>query len=434
MSKAFRILTALTICLCSSLASFAQEGTWSGELDVQGMKLPLVFHFTDEGCTMDSPSQGAKGIKTEWKRADNGDVNVSIPMIGAEYNGKLMRGKIMGFFKQNGMQFYLNLSPGEKKANRPQTPQPPYPYTTEQVEFANGDAVLKGTLTLPEGYSENTPVLIMITGSGLQNRDEELFEHKPFAVIADALARNGIATLRYDDRGFGESTGGSLANATTEVLKNDAQAGVELLRKRFKRVGAIGHSEGGTIAMMLAADRQVDFIVSLAGMAISGKETLLAQNQKSFSTMGIEGETAEKCSNVLNECFDKLIAGGEPPVVSGSGLPQALEQSISEAVKQMATPYFRYFLALDGRTYLKAIQCPVLAMNGKLDMQVDCVPNLETIDSLLKGDNHRVVAFDGLNHLFQHCTTGAVTEYSQIEETFAPEVIEEIISWIKGLP
>lgn len=150
--------------------------------------------------------------------------------------------------------------------------------------------------------------------------------------------------------------------------------------------------------------------------------------------MGIEGETAEKCSSVLNECFDKLIAGGEPPVVSGSGLPQALEQSISEAVKQMSTPYFRYFLTLDGRIYLKTIQCPVLAMNGKQDMQVDCAPNLETIDSLLKGDNHKVVAFDGLNHLFQHCTTGAVTEYSQIEETFAPEVIEEIISWIKGLP
>lgn len=432
MSKTFMFFTILVVCMCSSLTSFAQEGAWSGELDVQGMKLPLVFHFTDEGCTMDSPAQGAKGIKTEWKREDNGDVNVSIPMIGAEYTGKLMRGKIMGFFKQNGIQLYLNLSPGEKKANRPQTPKPPYPYAMEQVEFANGDAVLKGTLTLPAGCSENTPVLIMITGSGQQNRDEEIFEHKPFAVIADALARNGIATLRYDDRGFGESTG-SLVNATIEDFKNDAQAGVTLLRKRFKRVGAIGHSEGGTIAMMLAAGKQVDFIVSLAGMAVSGKETILDQNRRSFTAMGIDGETAEKCSSALSECFDALIAGGEQPVLSGFGLPQALEQSLTESTKQMMTPYFRYFLALDGREYLKAVKCPVLAMNGKLDMQVDCVRNLEAIDRLLKANNHKVMAFDGLNHLFQHCTTGTVAEYSQIEETFAPEAIAEIINWIKTL-
>ena len=204
-----------------ALFSHAQTGTWSGKLDVQGTKISLVFHLDEENPTMDSPDQGAKGIPIEVTRTAAGSITIKVPSIGATYEGLWLIKQIAGTFKQMGASLPLTLTPGEEKLNRPQTPKGPFPYAQEEVSFANGDAVLKGTLVLPEGYGRKTPVLIMVTGSGLQNRDEEIYEHKPFAVIADALARNGIATLRYDDRGFGESTG-DLVHCTTEDMKNDA--------------------------------------------------------------------------------------------------------------------------------------------------------------------------------------------------------------------
>lgn len=265
----------------------AQTGSWSGKLDVQGAKLSLVFHLDEENPTMDSPDQGAKGIPIEVTRAATGNITIKVPSIGATYEGLWLIKQIVGTFKQMGASLPLTLTPGEEKLNRPQTPKGPFPYTQEEVSFSNGDAVLKGTLVLPEGCTRNTPVLIMVTGSGLQNRDEVFYEHRPFAVIADAFARTGIATLRYDDRGFGESTG-DIINCTTEDLKNDALVGIGLLRERFDKVGVIGHSEGSTIALMLAAEKKADFIVSLAGMVVSGKETLFGRTvlhlwQKEFS-------------------------------------------------------------------------------------------------------------------------------------------------------
>lgn len=433
MTATNRFLSILaTFLLSVPLSSSAQEGTWSGHVDVQGMRLPLVFHFSDEGCTMDSPAQGAKGIKTAWKREDNGKVKVSVPNINAEYEGQMKGDTITGTLRQHGFSLPLNLTPGEYRPSRPQTPTPPFPYTTEEVSFVNGEAVLKGTLTLPHDCSENTPVLLMITGSGQQNRDEEVFGHKPFAVIADALARDGIATLRYDDRGFGESSG-DLTNATTEDFKNDALAGIRLLRGRFKNVGAIGHSEGGTITMMLAAGGEVDFIVSLAGMAVSGSETLIEQNKTVLAAAGFPAEAVNKYCDALRECHQAIIAGQQPAELTDSALPQILKQNFNQSIRQLSQPYYRYFLALDGRKYLQGTRCPVLAMNGKLDSQVDFERNLEAIEKSLAGRDHKVVAFDNLNHLFQHCKTGSITEYWQIEETFAPEALAEIIEWIKAL-
>ena len=196
------ILISALLCLTASVAN-AQNGSWSGELNIQGMKLPLVFNFTDNGCTIDSPSQGAKGIKAEKSITPEGKLKVTVGMIGATFEGTMEEQAIIGTFTQNGMSFPLTLKPGEQKNNRPQTPVPPFPYTTEEVTFSNGYITLNGTLTLPEGWDKSTKVVVMVTGSGQQNRDEELFEHKPFAVIADALARKGIASLRYDDRGWG---------------------------------------------------------------------------------------------------------------------------------------------------------------------------------------------------------------------------------------
>ena len=412
-----------------ALFSHAQTGTWSGKLDVQGTKISLVFHLDEENPTMDSPDQGAKGIPIEVTRTAAGSITIKVPSIGATYEGLWLIKQIAGTFKQMGASLPLTLTPGEEKLNRPQTPQGPFPYAQEEVSFANGDAVLKGTLVLPEGYGRKTPVLIMVTGSGLQNRDEEIYEHKPFAVIADALARNGIATLRYDDRGFGESTG-DLVHCTTEDMKNDALAGIGLLRERFDRVGVIGHSEGGTIALMLAAENKADFIVSLAGMVVSGKETLLWQNRVSLAAAGIPAETIDSYCKALETVFDASTAGMPLPSTSQFDLPAALSQNLSAVMRQLSMPYLKHFVTLDVRPLLGVISCPVLALNGTKDMQVEAESNLRALRSGLP-DNpcNKLETVEGVNHMFQHCQTGMTTEYRDIEETFAPEVLETLVEW-----
>ena len=236
-----RIITALLL-VASTMGLSAQEGTWSGELDIQGMKLPLVFNFDADGCTLDSPSQGVKGIKAEKSYTPEGKLKVVVPMIGAAYEGVMVMNVISGTYMQNGISLPLTLKPGAPKVNRPQTPVGPFPYKTEEVTFRNSDYTFHGTLSLPENYSEQTPVVLLVTGSGQQDRDETLLDHKPFAVIADALARQGIASLRYDDRGFNDPSV-VFFNFTTHNFKQDAAAGVDFLRSRFKKVGVIGHSE-----------------------------------------------------------------------------------------------------------------------------------------------------------------------------------------------
>ena len=320
--------------------------------------------------------QGARGISAKLERTATG-IKVAVPSINANYEGVNMGDSVMGTFKQHGLSFPLTLKPGSVKRNRP-----------------------------PENASSQTPVLLMVTGSGLQNRDEEFFEHKPFAVIADALARQGIATLRYDDRGFGESTG-DLANITTEDLKNDALAGVELLRKQFKRVGILGHSEGGTIGLMLAAEGKVDFVVSLAGMVVSGEKTLLEQNRWMLGHSGYPQEVVDRYCTALESLFDGLKAGGNLEPVT-DGLPTELAKNLPVVKVQSGTPYMRHFLGLDLTDRLGKITCPVLALNGTKDRQVSSDENLNTLRS-------------------------GLAEYKDIEETFAPEVLGIIVAWMKGL-
>lgn len=422
-------LILIGVLLAAVFSASAQTGTWSGKLDVQGTKLSLVFHLDEENPTMDSPDQGAKGIPIEVTRTATGSITIKVPSIGATYEGLWLIKQIAGTFKQMGASMPLTLMPGEEKLNRPQTPKGPFPYAQEEVSFSNGEAVLKGTLVLPEGCTRNTPVLIMITGSGLQNRDEEIYEHKPFAVIADALARAGIATLRYDDRGFGESTG-DLVHCTTEDMKNDALAGIGLLRERFDRVGVIGHSEGGTIALMLAAENKADFIVSLAGMVVSGKETLLWQNRVSLAAAGIPAETIDSYCKALETVFDASTAGMPLPSASQFDLPAALSQNLSAVMRQLSMPYLKHFVTLDVRPLLGVISCPVLALNGTKDMQVEAESNLGALRSGLP-DNpcNKLETVEGVNHMFQHCQTGMTTEYRDIEETFAPEVLETLVEW-----
>ncbi len=426
-----RIISILLNILVGAVLAYSQSGIWSGDLEVQGMKMPIVFHLDDDNPSMDSPSQGVKGIPIQITREAPVGITINIPVIGASFKGVSVGDKILGKFTQSGMTFPLTLIPGEIIAKRPQTPKPPYPYSQEEVSFSNGDAVLKGTLTLPVDYGKDTPVVIMVTGSGLQNRDEEIFDHKPFAVIADALARNGIASLRYDDRGYGESTGDAV-NCTTEDLMKDALAGIDLLRKRFNKVGVLGHSEGGTIAFMLGADNKVDFIVSLAGMIVSGKETLLDQNRYALSQAGYPQHVVDEYCELLILAFD-----GDDSIIKkleSSNLPSELKQNIQAGLGQLKTPYMQYFLGLDLRDSLGKVACPVLAINGTKDTQVSFDNNLGALNKgLPSNSSNKIMSLDSLNHLFQHCETGSSLEYATIEETISPDVLDIITQWIKSL-
>lgn len=427
MKKLIIISLMCLITLAVGAQNSPATGAWTGKLKVMGSELTLVFHLDDDSCTIDSPDQGAKGIPAKLERSATG-VKVSVAAINACFEGEYKNDSIVGTFKQNGYSFPMTLKPGEEKLSRPQTPVGPFPYKTEEVSFTNGDAVLKGTLVLPPGYTRKTPVLLMVTGSGLQNRDEEIFEHKPFAVLADALARQGIATLRYDDRGFGESTG-DLINVTTEDLKNDALSGIQLLRSRFDRVGVLGHSEGGTIGLMLAAEGKVDFVVSLAGMVVSGEKTLLEQNQWILKRNGYDQDVVNNYCKAIEALFDAMKDGKEPTLPT-TGLPTELLQNLQAVKAQCSSPYMRYFLKLDVSDRLGKIKCPVLALDGTKDQQVNCEENLGLIRKGLRGKKE-IHAVEGVNHLFQHCKTGDLSEYKEIEETFAPEAIELITNWMK---
>ena len=428
--KALRTLTSVVFAMMA-LAANAQEGTWNGELNVMGNKVPLVFNFSTNGCTIDSPSQGVNGIQAEKTVKDDGTISVKVGMIGATFEGKMTDGEIKGTYVQNGFPLPLTLKPGKLVVKRPQTPVPPFPYKEEAVSFTNAQYTFNGTLTLPENYSKNTPVVLMVTGSGQQNRDEELFSHKPFAVIADALARQGIASLRYDDRGWGDKSV-NFADFTTADFRQDAAAAIPLLRKRFNKVGILGHSEGGTIAMMLAAEGKADFIVSLAGMAISGKETLIMQNHQAMSAIGLPKETVDSYCNSISKALDEIASGKKASEINIDDVPAALKPVTIKALQQADTPYVRHFLTVDVGKLLPKIKCPVLALNGTKDTQVDCDANTTRIEKGLANCKHSIKKIDGVNHLFQHCNTGIVTEYQQIEETISPEVLQEVAKWIKA--
>ena len=291
------------VLVCIGLTATAQEvrRSWSGNLEAMGQKLPIVLNLVDGKCTLDSPAQGATGIPATVDLLTKDSIKISVKSLGATYVACFVDGQLQGTFAQAGMKLPLNMKEiSPDGPNRPQTPKGPFPYTTEEVTFTNtkAGATLAGTLTVPQGGAKC--VMIMVTGSGPENRDEEIYAHKPFAVIADRLARAGIATLRYDDRATGQSVGGDMKNATSIDLAEDAAAGIEWLRaqKRFKKVGLLGHSEGGLIAFMLGAQKKVDFIVSLAGPAVKGDSILLYQSRNSGSPLA-KGITMEYLRNMM---------------------------------------------------------------------------------------------------------------------------------------
>ena len=388
------------------------SGPWSGKLDLGTMKLEIVFHFDGDKCTMDSPDQGAMAIPAELVFISADSVSVSQKQMDASFSGRLTEGRLAGRFSQRGLSVPLVLTPGEPVRNRPQTPVGPFPYKTEEVSFTNGEAVLSGTVSYPLDWNgrKKIPVAIMVTGSGQQNRDEELFGHKPFLVISDYLARNGIATLRYDDRGFGSSTGDAL-NATTEDNMLDALAGIGLLRSsgRFSKVGVIGHSEGGEIAFMLGARNEVDFLVSLAGPGVQGDSILVLQN--------------------INEIRQAGLTMDVP------------KQYVRDMIKARNNPWLNYFIDYDPVQDIRQVRCPALVLNGVRDTQVEAGVNIPSIEANLPRNRRgryvsrhtRVKVYPELNHLFQHCVTGQADEYPDIEETISQEVLSDIAEWIGKL-
>lgn len=439
-----KIIAVLASVACVAVSAMAIDGSWRGELSLGPAKLPLVFHFTTvDGvttATVDSPNQGVKGLASEVVYCSIDSVAVDIPSIGAALRGHIDDDSISATFSQRGFILPITLTPELSLVERrPQTPVPPFPYTMVDTTFTAPDGVvLAATLTLPESASADTPVVVMVTGSGPQNRDEELFEHRPFAVIADRLARAGIASLRYDDRGTAKS-GGDFASSTTMTFKDDAASALDFARSfaPAAKVGILGHSEGGTIALLLAAEGKSDFVVSLAGMTAGGKETLIEQNRRALDKAGITGTQVADALRLLDAAFNHIVSGAEgrfdaDAYVAANNLevPAPVVASV-RANAQTDSPYLRGMLSLRPADVLASVHCPVLAVNGSLDTQVSARPNLALVRELVS--NARVKEYPGLNHLLQHAVTGDVAEYGTITETIAPEVLDDICDFIIAL-
>ena len=432
-------------------------GHWGGTLSIQGIKLRLVFHVSRSGdswtTTMDSPDQGAKGIPTGTTEYADSVLIITAPALGMKYSGKWQEtDRIQGTFTQGILTLPLELKrvDGELILSRPQEPKPPYPYWIEYVTFENPKAgvTLAGTLTLPE-KGDHYPVVVLISGSGPQNRDGELMSHKPFLVLADYLTRQGIGVLRFDERGVGESSG-NFETATTLDFADDVQAAVNFLKndRKIRNIGLIGHSEGGMIAPIVAGrSKHVAFIVLLAGPGLRGDHILLEQQKEMGKVTGETAEELEYSSIVNRKCFD-LVQASRSSSEAEISLKKYMD-SLNQAGKlplnmrdergaelwrqQALSPWMYFFLKYDPLPVLKHVKCPVLALNGSNDLQV-LPENLEIIKKALEaGKNRRVTVKElpGLNHLFQTCESGAPALYGTIEETFSPVALQEIGEWIK---
>ncbi|MGB8259345.1 MAG: alpha/beta fold hydrolase [Terracidiphilus sp.] len=428
------------------------DGTWMGALDVGAMKLRLVFKIanTGDGLTaqLQSPDQSPAWLPASAATRDGNKLTLEFKPIGATFTGTVAEdaASIDGTFTQGGNPMPLVMKRVKDEAaterSRPQNPVKPYPYREEEVTYPNPAAgnTLAATLTVPPGKGP-FPAVLLIVGSGPHDRDESLMGHKPFLVLADALTRKGIVVLRADKRGIAKSTG-NYAQATTADFATDAEAGVAYLRTRPevdpKRLGLVGHSEGGVIAPIVAAeDKKIAFIVLMAGTGVPGDQILVEQGRLIEEAAGVPKEKAaqdaqqerelltlaetEKDPAALSKAFHAKLAGKVP------------DAQIDAQLKEIASPWFRYFLTYDPATALAKVACPVLVLNGEKDLQVPPAQNLPPIRKALTsgGNKHfEIVEMPGLNHLFQTAKTGSIAEYAEIEETIAPVAIDKMASWI----
>lgn len=443
------------------------SGIWEG--DLSGISLVFNLEFSADGsfqATMDSPDQGAMGIPVSNVLLNGSELKIEVGMIKGIFEGKLNEELQIceGVWSQNSYNIPLVLKKrkeGEGEINmRPQEPQAPYPYEEEEVSYMNIVARVKlaGTLTIPEGEGP-FPAVLLITGSGSQDRDETIMGHKPFKVIADYLTRQGIAVLRVDDRGIGGSTGNPLI-PTTADLAEDVVSGVEFLKGRpeinSKMIGLIGHSEGGIIAPIVAAHSDdLAFIVLMAGPGIPGDEIIMYQAEVIAKAEGIEGDELKKNLLLQRDLLDIVIeveddkkAAGEIRSILESMYAEmseadkeilisvygGIENYIEQTTEQLLLPWYRHFITYDPSPVLAEVRCPVLAINGSKDLQVEAGTNLLAIEEAFKKTgkkNYEIKEFPDMNHLFQHCETGHPAEYGQIKETISPDVLEYIAKWIR---
>ncbi len=447
------------------------SGNWQGLLNAGAAKLTIVFRLkADEAGklkgSMDSPDQGATDIPVESVtiEKDGKTFLISVPSIGGSYRAQFTASgdSLTGTWMQSGQKLPLDLGKvGQvQKPKRPQEPKAPYPYNEEEVFFLNEKDSIKlaGTLTLPRGKAPY-PGVVLVSGSGPQDRDETIFGHKPFKVLADYFTRNGYAVLRYDDRGTAQSEG-EHAGATSVDLARDAAAAFDFLRndKRIhpEQVGMIGHSEGGLIIPMVAADHpDVAFLVLMAAPGVSGSELLLKQQRLVFKAMGFSDSLIEENSRLNAKIFNMLKNELEDEVLRTEmegafrehyeNLPDQLKREFdklgnlelrtSSNMEAYLSPWFRYFIDYDPAPVLYDVKCPILAVNGSLDVQVDAEQNLGTLKQILEDAGHpdyTIKVFEGLNHLFQPAETGAIAEYGQIEITFSEEAMRFILNWMKA--
>ncbi len=427
------------------------DGAWMGTLDL-GVKLRVVFHIaaTPDGltATLDSPDQGANGIPASSVTRDGSSLKIEIEKISGAFEGKISAdlSSIDGTFTQLGGSHPLQLKrvkdSAELELKRPQNPVKPYPYHEEDVSYDNKlqNVTLAATLTVPQGKGP-FPAAVLITGSGPQDRDETLLGHKPFLVLSDYLTRHGIAVLRADDRGTAKSTG-DFKTATTADFATDTEAGIAYLKTRAEvdphKIGLIGHSEGGVIAPMIAArNKDVAFIVMMAGTGVPGDQVIVAQSEAIAVASGKDPAEAAKDAAKERELL-KLVETEKDETVLEKELKEKMAGDVPEAqigleIKQLTSPWFRYFLTYDPAMALRKVTCPVLAINGSLDKQVLPSQNLPPIRKALAESGNPHVEVDelpGLNHLFQTAKTGSPTEYAQIEETISPVALEKISTWI----
>lgn len=444
------IFLLICVLLTTNLLSQNITGKWYGELEVRGQKVPLVIDIqkTANGysSTMDSPKQNAYGIPMYKTSFASGNLFI-MSNQGFSYRGLLHDGEITGKFKQNGLEFPLIFTrdaPIAEVPEKPKKPEETRDFISEDVSFENQEAgiTLAGTLTMPL-KGGNFPAVVLISGSGPQNRNEEIFGKKPFLVLSDFLTRNGIAVLRFDDRGVAESEG-DFSTATTTDFATDVRAAIDYLltRERIDKnnIGLIGHSEGGIIAPMVASTSdKVDFLVLLAAPGVPGDELLLMQNEALGKASGMNEKQLQAAKKTNRAIYDIVMNSPKGTFKTElteylkSNYPDLSEAEINAELAKI-TPWIQFFLKHDPRPDLEKTTAPVLALTGGKDLQVPAEANLNAIESALKkGGNSKVTTkmLPGLNHLFQESETGLPSEYGQLGQPFSGGIKEIIVEWIE---
>ncbi|MEV0060032.1 alpha/beta fold hydrolase [Nocardia sp. NPDC050718] len=443
VSVLFVVAALVTGCSSDEEAGPAVQGPWHGDIEAPGAPIAIGVTFAENGsATIDIPVQGVRGAALKDVRTEPDRVEFTVPDAPGDpgFRGKLDGEQITGDWVQAGQQVPLVLRRGPvESVARPQDPKPPYPYRSEDVTYRNGDLTIAGTLTEPEG-SGPFPAMLLITGSGAQDRDEELMGHRPFHLLADTFTRAGYAVLRTDDRGVG-GTGGNLDDATYPDLAADAAAGVAFLRARPEidpaKVGLFGHSEGGYLAPLVAArpDSNVAFAVLMAGPSVVGADVLIEQNKVIMASAGAPQNEIDAQVDYVTQWSTMLRAGDIEGAKTfaqqhNDSLPPD-QRASQETLDSFNTPYMASFITYDPKPALEALRVPVLAFFGDKDQQVLATQNEPPMRANLAGDpDATVYTFPGVNHLMQPTETGKPSEYSSIETTIDPAVLTYVTDWL----